>query len=134
MSTHRTHSEPRTAGSRIGTSLLWLGGGHPNEITEPTERTTYQVTGLVVLVNGLLAGLVATMAAATTSWPVLALLPFTLICGQLVGALARTLAGGRQVRWYGLVGRAAVALFVGAVLGELAFLGIAAGSIEPGAR
>ncbi|MFC0451213.1 DUF4407 domain-containing protein [Rhodococcus jostii] len=131
MSTHRTHSTPRTTGSTIGTSVLWLGGGHSHETTEPVERSTYQVAGLVVLVNGLLAWLVATMAvAAATSWPVLALLPFTLIFGLLVGALARTLASGRQIRWSGWVGRAAVALFVGAVLGELAFLGIVAGSID----
>ncbi|RZL83469.1 MAG: DUF4407 domain-containing protein [Rhodococcus sp. (in: high G+C Gram-positive bacteria)] len=131
MSTHRTHSTPRTTGSTIGTSVLWLGGGHSHEITEPAERSTYQVAGLVVLANGLLAWLVATMAvAAATSWPVLALLPFTLIFGLLVGALARTLASGRQVGWTGWVGRAAVALFVGAVLGELAFIGIVAGSID----
>ncbi|MFC9840500.1 DUF4407 domain-containing protein [Rhodococcus sp. NPDC127530] len=131
MSTHRTHSKPRTAGSPIGRSVLWLGGGHSHEITEPVERTTYQVTGLVVLANGLLGWVVATMAVANaTAWPVLALPPFTLVFGLLMGALARTLASGRQVGWSGLVGRAAVALFVGAVLGELAFIGIAAGSID----
>ncbi|MGV9869234.1 DUF4407 domain-containing protein [Rhodococcus koreensis] len=131
MSADRTPHEPRTADSPIGDSLLWLGGGHANDYAEPGERPTYQVAGLIVLVNGLLAWLVTTVAlAAATSWPVLALLPCTVIVGLLVGALARTLAAGRPVRWSGLVGRAAVALFLGAVLGELACVGLLAGSID----
>ncbi|WAM19432.1 DUF4407 domain-containing protein [Rhodococcus sp. JS3073] len=131
MSTHPPHSEPGTADSPIGDALLWLGGGQANDRAEPVERTTYQVTGLVVLANALLAWVVATMAVANaTAWPVLTLPPFTVIFGLLMGALARTLASGRQVRWSGLVGRAAVALFIGAVLGELAFIGITAGPID----
>ncbi|MDT2009949.1 hypothetical protein FXW78_51265 [Rhodococcus opacus] len=63
MSADRTPRGPGTADSPIGDALLWLGGGQVNARAEPGERPAYQVAGLIVLVNGLLAWLVATVAS-----------------------------------------------------------------------
>ncbi|ORV17938.1 hypothetical protein AWB95_05850 [Mycobacterium celatum] len=109
--------------------MTWLGGGHRDELGERHERSAHAVAGVVVLLNAVLSWLVATIAAAeSTRWPVLALLPMTLVFGVLVGVLSRAVASGAARA--GLIGRAAVAVAVGAVVGELAALVVFAGSVD----
>src|SRR6185312_3719520 len=114
------HSDPQTrsAGSRTDAVLTWLGGGRPGE---PGQRSN-AVTGIVLLV-ATLAWLIATLAvAASTTWLVLAIVPFTLVFGLLVGAVMRAIAGGPSRGRGDLIGRSAVAVAVGIVVGELAAL------------
>ncbi|WP_157011508.1 DUF4407 domain-containing protein, partial [Mycobacterium celatum] len=114
---------------RLAALLTWLGGGHRDELGERHERSAHAVAGVVVLLNAVLSWLVATIAAAeSTRWPVLALLPMTLVFGVLVGVLSRAVASGAARA--GLIGRAAVAVAVGAVVGELAALVVFAGSVD----
>ena len=123
--------EPPLAGSRIETMLTWLGGGHLRELDGPHERSTHAITGVVVLLDAMLAWLVATLAAAgSTHWPVSAILPVTLFFGLLVGAVTRAIASGPTRGRPGIVGRGAVAVAVGVVVGELAALVLFSGTID----
>jgi branched-subunit amino acid ABC-type transport system permease component len=93
-----------------------------DEIHEHHERSINVMSGVVVVLDAALAWLLATLAVtASTSWPVLAILPFTLLFGLLVGAVVRAVATG-PTRWLSIVGRGLVAIAVGAVVGELAAL------------
>src|ERR1700737_3016384 len=122
--------EPHSAGSRAEAVLTWLGGGHWRELGERHERSTTAVAGVVVLVGAALAWLVATLAVAgSTDWPVWAILPLTLLVGLLVGAVTRAVASG-PARGWSIVGRGAVAVLVGAVVGELAAIVLFSGSID----
>src|SRR6185312_6543643 len=81
------------------------------------------------LVDAVLAWLVATLAiAGSTDWPVWAILPLTLLFALLVGAVIRAVASGPR-RW-AVLGRGAVAVLVGAVVGELAAVVLFSGSIN----
>jgi hypothetical protein len=85
---------------------------------------------VLVLINAALAWLVATIAIAeSTDWPVWAILPLTLMFSLLVGILTRALANG-PTRGWSVVGRGAVAILVGAVVGELAAIVLFSGSID----
>jgi hypothetical protein len=85
---------------------------------------------VVVLVGAALAWLVATLAVAQSSrWPTWAILPLTLLFGLLVGAVTRALASG-PTRGWSVVGRAALAVLVGAVIGDLAAVVLFSGSID----
>jgi Domain of unknown function (DUF4407) len=120
-------AEPRSAGA----VLTWLGGGEWRELGERHERSTHVVAGAVVLLGAALAWLVATLAVAgSTSWPVAAIVPVTLVFGLLFGAVSRAIASGPRPAWPGVVGRAVVAVAVGVVVGELAALVLLAGSID----
>ncbi len=137
MGAHRKSAEATTAESaaqttesRLGTILIWLGGGH-GASTAAQERSSYQVAGLLVVLGGLLAWLVATAAiVASTEWPVFGVLPFTLVFGLVVGAVARALASGTRRTIASIAGRVVVALFLGVVVGELAALSLFAGPID----
>jgi hypothetical protein len=84
----------------------------------------------VVLINAALAWLVATIAVAeSTDWPVWAILPLTLMFSLLVGTVTRALANG-PTRGWSVMGRGAVAVLVGAVVGELAAIVLFSGSID----
>jgi Domain of unknown function (DUF4407) len=123
--------DPPPAGSRIEAMLTWLGGGHLRELGGPHERSTHAITGVVVLLDALLAGLVATLAVAgSTRWPVPSFLPLTLLIGVLVGAVTRAVATGPARGWPGIVGRGTVAVAVGIVVGELAALVLFSGTID----
>jgi hypothetical protein len=123
--------EPRSAGSRIESVLTWLGGGHWRELGERHERSTHAITGVVVLLDAALAWLVATLAVAGSAhWPVPAILPLTLVFGLLVGAVTRAIVSGPLRGWPGIVGRGAVAVAVGVVVGELAALVLFSGTID----
>jgi hypothetical protein len=101
-----------------------------DEFQERHERSINAITVVVVLLDAALAWLVATLAVAgSTSWPVLAILPLTLLFGVLVGVVIRAVATG-PTRWLSLVGRGAVAIAVGAVIGELAALVLFGSTID----
>lgn len=114
----------------ITQTLTWLGGGHWRELNERHERSTAAIAGSVVLLAAALAWLVATVAVAqSTSWPVWAILPLTLLFGVLVGAVSRAAASG-PTRGWAVAGRAGVAALVGLVVGELAAVTLFSGSID----
>ncbi len=122
---------PRSAGSRIEAVLTWLGGGDWRELAERHERSSHAVVGVVVLLDGALAWLVAGIAlTGSTHRPVPAILAAALTFGLLVGAVTRAIASGQTRDWPGIVGRGAVALAVGVVVGELAALVVLSGSID----
>lgn len=117
---------------RMGNLLVWLGGGEWRDITDHSERSSYASTGFIVLLNAVIAWGVATFAVVgLTGANALLALPFTLVCGLLVGAFGRVLAtraaepGGGWV--LGDVARALVAVLIGVVVGELAALAIFTG-------
>ena len=124
-------TEPRSVASRIEGLLTWLGGGHWHELGERHERSNHAVAGAVVAFGAALAWLVASLAVSESAplpMPVIGAL--TLVFGLLVGAVTRGTAGGPRRGWPGGVGRAAVAVAVGVVVGELAALVLLSGSIE----
>jgi hypothetical protein len=130
MSAHEV-TESRSAASRVAGLLTWLGGGHWRELAERHERSTHAVAGAVVLVGAVLAWLVASLAVSESArWPMLAVVALTLFFGVLVGAVTRGTASGPDRGWPGIAGRAAVAIAIGVVVGELAALVVFAGSIE----
>ncbi|WP_102144573.1 DUF4407 domain-containing protein [Mycobacterium hubeiense] len=111
--------------------LVWLGGGERHELGERHERSTHAVAGAVVLLGAVLAWLVAALAVAgSTDVSLPAVAALTLIVALLVGAVGRVMVSGATRAWPGVVGRAAVALAVGVVVGELAALAMFAGSID----
>ena len=130
MSAHEV-TESRSAASPVAGLLTWLGGGHWRELAERHERSTHAVAGAVVLFGAALAWLVAGLAVSEWArWSVLAIVPLTLVFGLLVGAVTRSIASGPDRGWPGIAGRAAVAIAVGVVVGELAALVVFSGAIE----
>ncbi|MEO3761042.1 DUF4407 domain-containing protein [Mycobacterium sp. B14F4] len=129
MGAHRNLESDRAV-SPVAASLIWLGGGERRERGARHERSTLISAGVVVLVAAMLAWLVAAAAlAGPTSWPTVAVVAVTSTFGLLVGALSRTIASG-VVHGSGVVGRAAVAVAVGLVVGELAAVVVFSGSID----
>jgi len=127
------HESPefRFAGSRIGAVLAWLGGGEWRELTERHERSSHAIAGVVVLLDAALVWLVAAAAlAGSTHWPIAAILAAGLVFGVLVGAVIRAIAGGPTPGRRGVLGRAAVAVAVGVIVGELAALVVLSGTVD----
>jgi hypothetical protein len=123
--------EPRSRGFQIEALLTWVGGGERRELDERHERSAHAIAGVVVILNAALAWLVTTLDILEAArWPVLAVMPFTLVFGLLVGAITRGVASGplRGVR--AIVGRGLVAVAVGMVVGEFAALAVFSGSID----
>jgi hypothetical protein len=117
--------------NRIAQSLTWLGGGEWRELGERHERSTHVTAGVVVLLVAALTWLVSTLAiTAATHAPMTLTVPLTFAFGLLIGAIARAIASGPTRGWPGVAGRAAVALAVGAVVGELAAVVLFSGSID----
>jgi hypothetical protein len=117
--------------NRIAETLTWLGGGEWRDLGERHERSTHVIAGVVLLLGSALAWLVAAVAmTAATDAPMAVVVPLTLVFGVLVGAVSRAVAGGPVRGWSGIVGRAAVAIAVGAVVGELAAVALFSGSID----
>jgi hypothetical protein len=124
-------TEPRTSGSQIEALLTWVGGGERRELDERHERSAHAIAGTVVILNAALTWLVTTLAVLeATPWPVLAIMPFTLVFGLLVGAITRGVASGPIRALRGIVGRGLVAAAVGVVVGEVAALAVFSGSID----
>ncbi len=102
------------------------------ELGERHERSTHAVAGAVVLLGAALAWLVASLAVSELamlgpSGQIVALDPRVRL---LVGAVTRGIASGPARGWPGIAGRAAVAVAVGVVVGELAALVAFSGSID----
>ena len=111
--------------------LTWVGGGERRELDKGHERSAHAIAGVVVILNAALAWLVTTLAVLEASrWPVLAVMPFTLVFGLLVGAITRGIASGPLHGLRGIVGRGLVAVAVGMVVGEFAALVVFSGSID----
>jgi hypothetical protein len=111
--------------------LTWLGGQESRELDEQQERSAHAVAGVVVVLNAVLAWLVTSLAVLeATHWPVLAVIPLTLVFGVLVGAITRGIAGGPIAGLRGIVARGLVAVAVGIVVGEFAALAVFSGSID----
>jgi hypothetical protein len=124
-------AEPRSFVSRVEGPLTWLGGGHWRELGERHERSTHAVAGAVVVFGAVLAWLVAGLAVnESTRWSTLAVVPLALVFGLLVGAVTRGVASGPDKGWPAMAGRAAVAVAVGVVVGELAALVFFSSSID----
>ncbi len=124
-------AEPRSAGSRAGRLLAWLGGGHRHECDGGRVRSAHAVAGVVVLVGAVLAGSVAGLAVGeATRWPWPAAVASALVLAVLVGAVTRGVAGGQTRGRAGVAGRAAVAVAVGVAVGELAALVVFSASID----
>ncbi|MDT5016042.1 MAG: hypothetical protein QOD39_2202, partial [Mycobacterium sp.] len=76
------------------------------------------------------AWLVAALAVAgSTHWPTVAIVALTSVFGLLVGAVGRVISSG-PARRSGVVGRAAVAVAVGVVVGELTAVVLFSGTID----
>jgi Domain of unknown function (DUF4407) len=112
----------------------WTGAkesGERRELDEQHERSAHAVAGVVVILNAALAWLVTTVAVVeATRWPVLAVMPFTLVFGVLVAAITRGIASGPIRGLRAIVGRGLVAVAVGVVVGESAALAVFSGSID----
>ncbi|BBY44189.1 DUF4407 domain-containing protein [Mycolicibacterium celeriflavum] len=130
MSAHRS-TEPDAAVTPIAAVFVWLGGAERRELARRDERSTLIIAGAVVLLVALLAWAVAVIAVAgSTSWPVVAVIAATSVAGLLVGAMSRAIASGAVRGRRNLAGRAAVAVGVGIVVGELAAMALFSGSID----
>jgi hypothetical protein len=117
--------------NRIAQSLTWLGGGESRELGERHERSTHVIAGVVVLLVAALTWLVSALAiTAATHAPIALTVPLTFASCLLVGAIARAIASGPTRGWSGVAGRAAVAVVVGAVVGELAAVVLFSGSVD----
>jgi hypothetical protein len=124
-------AEPRSSYSRVGGIFAWLGGGYWRELGERHERSSHAVAGAVVLLGAVLAWLVATLAVSESQrWSTLAIVPLTLVFALLVGAVTRGIASGSQRGWPSTAGRAAVALAIGVIVGELAALVLFSSAID----
>jgi Domain of unknown function (DUF4407) len=130
MCAHKV-TEPRTSGSQMEALLTWVGGGERRELDERHERSAHAIAGIVVILNAALTWLLTTLAVLEgTRWPVLAIMPLTLVFGLLVGAITRGVASG-PIRGLGaIVGRGLVAAAVGMVVGEFAAMAVFSGSID----
>lgn len=123
--------ESRSATSRVAGLLTWLGGGHWRELGERSERSTHAVAGAVVVCGAVLAWLLASLAvSASARWPTIAVVAAALVFGLLVGAVTRGIASGSRRGIASVLGRGAVALAVGVVVGELASLVMFSASID----
>ena len=90
-----------------------------------------RAAGVITLFFGATAALVAGLAlAAATSWPPLAVFSCALAFGVLVGMQTRFVGSGPIRGWTAVAGRAAIAVAVGVVVGELAALVVFAGAID----
>ncbi len=124
-------TEERRGLATVAGVLIWLGGGHGRELDEHHERSTHALAGAVVALGATLAWLVATLAVTgSVRWPILGIVPLTLVFGLLAGAVTRGTVPGAQRSRPGVVGRAAVAAAVGVIVGELAALVILSSSID----
>jgi len=86
---------------------------------------------LLTVVTAALAWLVAIIAMTeATHVSMVVIVPLTLVFGLLVGAVSWAVASGPRPGWSSVVGRGAVAVAVGAVLGELAAVVIFSGPID----
>ena len=91
------------------------------------NRIADLLTVLVAALTWLVSALAITEA---TDAPMALIVPLTFAFGLLIGAITRATASGPTRGWSGVAGRAAVAVAVGVVVGELAAVVLFAGSID----
>ncbi len=85
------------------------------------EYRSFDLTTGVILLTAILAGVVGSLALAeSTAWPLAVTIPAGLVIGILVGTVGRAVVSGAARGWRNISGRAAVAVAVGIVVGELA--------------
>ncbi|MGB0877194.1 MAG: DUF4407 domain-containing protein [Mycobacterium sp.] len=97
---------------------------------EPSLESRWPADMMTVL-YGALAALVAGLAlAAATSWSVPTILSSALAFGVLVAVSVRLTARGPIRGWRAVSGRAAIAVAVGVLVGEIAALAVFAGAID----
>ncbi len=109
----------------------WTGARESRERHGRHDGSAHAVADVVVILNAALAWLVTTLATLeATHWPVLAVTPFTLVFGVLVGAITRGIASGPIRGLRAIVGRGLVAVAIGVVVGESAALAVFSGSID----
>ncbi len=119
------HKIPDQRAAGAAPLLSWLPGG------PRPQRSAQPAAGVLVALDALLAGLTAGLAISESArWPTLAVLGCAAVVGLLVGAAIRATAGGPAARRAGVLARGAVALAVGAVVGELAALVLFCGPID----
>jgi len=81
--------------------------------------------GLMTVFASVLAGVVVCLALVkSTTWSLAITIPAGLVVGLLVAAVGRAVVTGPARGWRNIGGRAAVAVAVGAVIGELAALAV----------
>jgi hypothetical protein len=91
------------------------------------NRIDQSLTWLAAALTWLVAALAINEA---THAPLALTVPLTFAFGVLVGAISRAIASGPTPGWSSVAGRAAVAVAVGAVVGELAAVVLLSGSID----
>lgn len=120
--------------SRIGKLLVFFGGGTWHDIGDADERSTYATAGFIVLVNAAITWLVSAAALTAVGLTAWVAVPVTLLFALLVGAFGRVLASRMADRRRRVVAgdfvRAAVAVLLGLVVGELAALALFAGPVN----
>jgi hypothetical protein len=90
-----------------------------------------RIADLLTVLAAALTWLVSALAInEATHAPMALIVPLTFAFGLLVGAITRAIAGDPTRGWSGVAGRAAVAIAVGAVVGELAAVVLFSGSID----
>ena len=114
----------------LGNLLAWLGGGHWRDIADRHERSGFQLSGVFVVLNAIIAGAVMTLAAVgVAEVDFLDALPYTLPWGLFVGAFDRTITayvprdGARRGEILRALGaRLAMGVLLGVVVAEFANL------------
>ncbi len=119
------HKIPHQRAAGAAPLLGWLAGG------DRARRSAHPIAGVLVVLDALLGGLVTGLAIAESArWPALAVMGCALVVGLLVGVAVRATAGDPAAGRAGVMARGAVALAVGAVVGELAVLVLFSGPID----
>lgn len=123
----------QTSPRSIAAVLIWLGGAD----TGPADRqgrSAHAVTGTVVLLFAVTAGIAVALAGRAAHWPTALVVIATIVAALLVCAIARAVlsappaghASGRGRRF----GRLAVAALTGAVIAETAGTVVFGGPID----
>lgn len=93
------------------------------KIFQTTDAGSAQSVGVTTLLTALFAGVVACLALAkSTAWSMATVSAAGLVVGLMVGAVGRAMVTGPVRGWRPITSRAAVAVVVGIVVGELAAL------------
>lgn len=96
-----------------------------------SSRESRWAASAIALFYGALAALVAGLAlAAATGWPPPGVVMSAIAFGVLVALLTRLTGSGPIRGWMAVAGRAAIAVAIGVVVGEIAALAVFAGAID----
>ncbi|GAB2650268.1 DUF4407 domain-containing protein [Nocardia goodfellowii] len=118
--------------------LTWLGGGLRWDTPDRSEvyrheHSDYAVTGAVVALFAVVAGVVTTLALAAAEWSLFAAVPVAVVVALLAGAVGRALAtvrpSGTPDR-SGQLARIGVAVLVGVLIAELASTVLFGGTVD----